>query len=163
MESAAALLTLHGAPLYFYKKGRGRYKAAPEASLKAALAGVERKKQQALQKLQYFDQLSAGQLPPAFMPLVKTLLYAPDKNTFEFKALDEACAALHLSPAHLLERCGAIPSSHDFHLNRFLFEHFPRGAAHAEILVAGSAHELPLAEVAAYSIDDAATTEIDDA
>jgi exoribonuclease-2 len=42
------LLRLHGAPMYFYKKGRGRYKAAPQGALKAALAGIERKKLQAL-------------------------------------------------------------------------------------------------------------------
>ena len=41
-EAAGLLLRLHSAPIYFYKKGKGRYKAAPEASLKAALAGVER-------------------------------------------------------------------------------------------------------------------------
>ena len=70
---------------------------------------------------------------------------------------------LHISPAHVLERCGAIPSTHDFHLERFLFEHFPRGAAHAEVAPLADAHALPLADVAAYSIDDAATTEIDDA
>ena len=163
LESAAALLRLHGAPMYFYKKGRGRYKAAPEASLKAALAGIERKKQQALQKQQYLDQLMAAQTPPEFAPLIKTLLYAPDKNSIEFKALDEASAALHLSPAHVLERCGALPSSHDFHVDRFLFEHFPRGAVHTDILPSLEAHDLPLADVAAYSIDDAATTEIDDA
>ena len=163
LESAAALLRLHGAPMYFYKKGRGRYKAAPEAALKAALAGIERKKQQALQRQQYFDQLSAGQLPSALVPLINTLLYAPDKNSIEFKALEDVCAAKHVSPAHLLERCGAIPSSHDFHLNRFLFEHFPRGAAHADVTIAMEVHDLPLADVAAYSIDDAATTEIDDA
>ena len=168
VESAAALLRLHGAPMYFYKKGRGRYKAAPEVALKAALAGIERKKQQALLKQQYFDQLMAAQTPPAFVPLVQALLYAPDKNSIEFKALDEASAALHLSPAHVLERCGALPSTHDFHLDRFLFEHFPRGAVHAENLPpveahAEDAHGLVMADVAAYSIDDAATTEIDDA
>ena len=166
LESAAALLRLHGAPMYFYKKGRGRYKAAPEVSLKAALAGIERKKQQALQKQQYFDQLMASTTPPEFAPLIKTLLYAPDKNSIEFKALDEASAALHLSPAHVLERCGALPSSHDFHLDKFLFEHFPRGQTHAALDTppTGDANEdLPLADAAAYSIDDAATTEIDDA
>jgi exoribonuclease-2 len=163
LEAAAALLRLHGAPMYFYKKGRGRYKAAPQAALKAALAGVERKKQQALQKQHYLDQLSAGQLPPAYQPLIKMLLYSPDKNSVEFKALEEASAAAHLSPAHLLQRCGAIPSTHDFHLDRFLFEHFPRGAPHAELPIPADAHDLPLADAAAYSIDDASTTEIDDA
>ena len=166
LESAAALLRLHGAPMYFYKKGRGRYKAAPEASLKAALAGVERKKQQALQKQQYFDDLMASTLPPAFVPVMHSLLYAPDKNSIEFKALEDACSAAHLSPAHLLERCGAIPSTHDYHLNRFMFEHFPRGSAHpAPALEAldSDTHDLPVADVSAYSIDDASTTEIDDA
>ena len=47
VEAAGVLMKLHAAPMYFYKKGRGRYKAAPEDALKAALASVERKKQQA--------------------------------------------------------------------------------------------------------------------
>ena len=138
-----SLLRLHGAPMYFYKKGRGRYKAAPEASLKAALAGIERKKQQALQQARYVEQLNAHQTPPEFTPLLHKLLYAPDKNTIEFKALDEAATGQHLSPAHLLARCGAIPSTHDFHLNRFLFEHFPRGASHAALDVAAAPDDLP--------------------
>lgn len=162
LEAAAVMMRLHGAPMYFYKKGRGRYKAAPEAALKAALAGIERKKQQALQQQQYLEQLTAGVLPPAFASQVNGLLYKPDKNSIEFKALEETCEALHLSPAHLLERCGAIPSTHDFHLNRFLFEHFPRGVEHLSI-TANDASDLPLADAAGYSIDDAATTEIDDA
>lgn len=163
LESAAALLRLHGAPMYFYKKGRGRYKAAPEAALKAALAGIERKKQQALQKQKYFDQLMASQLPPEFSPTLKSLLYAPDKNSLEYKALEEACTASRVSPAHLLQRCGAIASSHDFHVDRFLFEHFPGGAVHMSSDPIPANMDLPLADVCAYSIDDAATTEIDDA
>ena len=46
-EAAGLILSLHSAPIYFYKKGRGRYKAAPEQSLRAAQAGIEKKKQQA--------------------------------------------------------------------------------------------------------------------
>ena len=45
-EAAGLLLKLHTAPIYFYKKGNGRYKAAPEASLKAAL-GRHRKEETA--------------------------------------------------------------------------------------------------------------------
>ena len=50
VEAAALLLKLHGAPMYFYKKGKGRYKAAPEEALKAALASVERKRREAEQR-----------------------------------------------------------------------------------------------------------------
>jgi exoribonuclease II len=43
-ESAALALCLHASPMHFYKKGKGRYKGAPADALKAALAGVERKR-----------------------------------------------------------------------------------------------------------------------
>ena len=163
MESGAVLMRLHGAPMYFYKKGRGRYKAAPEDALKAALASVERKRLQAVAKAAYIDEMAAGRLPEAFRPLLDTLLYKPDKNSIEWKALDEASAAAKLSPARLLERCGALPDLHQYHLRRFLFEHFPQGAGFPELPAPDVPSDLPLAEVVAYSIDDAETTEIDDA
>jgi exoribonuclease-2 len=149
--------------MYFYKKGRGRYTAAPEEALKAALASVERKRLQALAKAAYVDELAAGRMPESFQPLLDTLLYKPDKNSIEWKALEEASAAAKLSPARLLERCGALPDLHQFHLRRFLFEHFPKGPGFPELTAPTVPADLPLAEVEAYSIDDAETTEIDDA
>ncbi|MEY4598126.1 MAG: hypothetical protein RLZZ445_923 [Pseudomonadota bacterium] len=163
VQSAAVLTRLHSAPMYFYKKGRGRYKAAPEEALKAALASVERKHLQALAKAAYVDELAAGRMPESFQPLLDTLLYKPDKNSIEWKALDEASAAAKLSPARLLERCGALPDLHQFHLRRFLFEHFPKGPGFPDLPAPTFPADLPLAEVEAYSIDDAETTEIDDA
>ena len=163
VQSAAVLTRLHAAPMYFYKKGRGRYKAAPEEALKAALASVERKRLQALAKAAYVDELAAERMPESFQPLLDTLLYKPDKNSIEWKALDEASAAARLSPARLLERCGALPDLHQFHLRRFLFEHFPKGPGFPELTAPTVPADLPLAEVEAYSIDDAETTEIDDA
>ena len=162
-EAAALLIKLHGAPMYFYKKGKGRYKAAPEQALKSALASVERKRQQAQQKAAYVTQLKESKLPEEFRPILDQLLYRPDKASPEWKALDEACGDLKLTPPHLLERCGALASTRDYHLNRFLFEHFPRGAAFPAIDSPQIVEELPLAEVAAFSIDDVTTTEIDDA
>jgi len=163
LESAGLLLKLHGAPMYFYKKGRGRYKAAPPDSLKAALASVERKRKEAEQRSRYVAQLVAGQLPPEFALLRPVLLYRPEKQSSEWKALEEACEKLKLSPARIFERCGALPSSHDYHLERFLFEHFPRGAAPPEMAAPPPPQDLPLADVEAFSIDDVTTTEIDDA
>ena len=83
LESAGLLLKLHGSPMYFYKKGRGRYKAAPPESLKAALASIEKKRLQAEQKQRWAAELAAGRLPAEFQPLVSQLLYAPDKNSLE--------------------------------------------------------------------------------
>lgn len=162
LEAAAALIRLHGAPIYFHKKGKGRYRAAPPDVLKAALAGAERKRQQLALQASMTGQLTRFELPAEFAGHIEQLLYRPDRNTIEVKALEAACAATHLSAAHLLQRCGALPSTHDYHLRRFLFEHFPKGTGFPEVGLSPW-EELPLAGVNAFSIDDAATTEIDDA
>ena len=163
VESAGLLLKLHGAPMYFYKKGKGRYKAAPPDALKAALASVERKRREAEQRAQYVANLVEGKLPSEFVPLQSQLLYKPEKQSIEWKALEEACEKLKTTPARLFEHCGALPSSHDYHLNRFVFEHFPRGTGFPDLPVPASPQDQPLAEVEAFSIDDVTTTEIDDA
>ena len=163
LEAAGLLFKLHGAPMYFYKKGRGRYKAAPADALKAALASVEKKRLQAEQKQGYIDALAEGRLPEAFQPLVSKLLYAPDRNSIEWKALETASALLKLPPQRVLARCGALESPHDYHLNRFLFESFPAGAGFEASPPIAVPQDLPLAQVQAFSIDDSTTTEIDDA
>ena len=162
-EAAGLVLALHGAPIYFYKKGRGRYKAAPEQSLRAAQAGIEKKKQQAVIQAGYVDEMKAGRLPPALQPLVQQLLFKPDKNAIEYKALEAACDALHSTPQRLMLATGGIASPKALHMARFLFDNFPRGAGFPAVPVPATPRGLPLADVAAFSIDDVTTTEIDDA
>tara|TARA_R110002073_G_scaffold291773_4_gene456956 strand:- start:2521 stop:4377 length:1857 start_codon:yes stop_codon:yes gene_type:complete len=166
IEAAAILILLHAAPMYFYKKGRGRYKAAPPEALKAALANQEKKRRLAMQQAHYVAQLTTFTLPEEFRTHLSSLLYNPDKNSIEWKALEATCTATKLSKSKLLENCGAIPSSHDYHFNQFLWEHFPDGtdfdAFDSEINFNDSL-DLPTATVSAFSIDDATTTEIDDA
>lgn len=163
LEAAALLIKLHGAPMYFYKKGKGCYKAAPADALKAALASAEKKRIQAELKQHYLEDFKASRLPDAFRPLINQLLYAPDKNSFEWKALEAACEQLRLTPPQLFARCGALASPYHYHLNRFLFEYFPAGADHGDVSAPEILTELPCADVIALSIDDATTTEIDDA
>jgi exoribonuclease-2 len=162
-EAAGLLLRLHSAPIYFYKKGKGRYKAAPEASLKAALAGVEKKKQQALIQAQYVDELKANRLPQTMKPIALQLLFKPDKNSIEYKALDAACSELQLTPQRLMLAAGGIASPKDLHLSKFLFECFPKGAGFPSAELPSAPPGLPAADVQAFSIDDVTTTEIDDA
>lgn len=161
-EAAGLLLRLHGAPVYFYKKGKGRYKAAPEASLKAALAGIEKKKQQALIQAQYVEELKAHRLPEALKPLALQLLFRPDKNGIEYKALETACSELQTTPQRLMLAAGGIGSPRELHFAKFLFEQFPKGTGFPPISIP-VVPSLPVADVQAFSIDDVTTTEIDDA
>jgi exoribonuclease-2 len=163
IESAGLLMRLHATPTHFYKKGKGRYKAAPADALKAALASVERKKKQAELQARYAGQLARFEFPEELRPLLPQLLYQPDKGAVEFKALEQAAAQTHLSIPKLLEASGALASSRDYHFGRFLFEYFPRGTAFDPALTAVGPGHLELSPVEAFSIDDATTTEIDDA
>ena len=162
LESAAALIQLHSAPVYFHRKGKGRYRAAPPDILKAALAGAEKKRLALELQARYTGQLINFELPAEFSNKTSQLLYNPDRNTLEVKALEAACAATHISSVHLLHRCGALPSAHEYHLQKFLFENFPKGTGFAPVALA-EWEELPMGAVNAFSIDDATTTEIDDA
>ena len=166
VQAAAVLLRLHAAPIHFHRKGRGRFRKAPPEILQAALAGLEKKRQQAAAIERMVDELKHGQLPAEFRPILPQLIYKPDRNRPETKALEAACAETGKSAARLLFDCGALPSTHDYHLGRFLFEFFPDskgGTGFPYFAPPGESAELPLAAVQAFSIDDAHTTEIDDA
>jgi len=166
-QQAAALFCLFDAPHYFRRMGKGMFKKAPEETVKAALLGIERKKQQAAQIEAWAQELAAGTCPAPVREQLYRILFKPDKNGPEYKAVVEAAKRAQRAPLDLLTASGAIESPYQFHWQRFLFEQFPKGyrfATGASALAAPPIkEELPLAPVQAFSIDDSSTTEIDDA
>jgi exoribonuclease II len=167
VESAAAAIKLHASPMYFYKRGKGRYQAAPEENLKAALASIERKKREAEQMATWVTQLKSGVMPDEMRPHLSMLLYKPDRNTLLVKAAEAAVAETQLPLPQLLFNAGAwtdqANAQHEYHLGKFLADYFPRGVEYQGAVDAALPQDLPIADVTAFSIDDAATTEIDDA
>ena len=167
-QSAAIAIKLHSAPMYFYRKGKGRYKAAPAETLKLALAAVERKKLQAEQMAAWVVMLNNKQLPAGFSNKADALIYNPDKNSLEWKAIDEAAQTSGRLALTVMFESGLIANAHDYHLGAFLREMFPENAGKAgtefpPYELSTFADDLPLASVDCFSIDDATTTEIDDA
>ncbi len=164
LQQAALLLRLHSAPVYFYRKGRGRYRPAPPETLKAALAAVERRRLQDELRQNYASELKQGRAPAVFAEHAITMLVRPDRSTVEVKALEQAADELHTTPLRLMLATGAIASPYRWHVESFLAQHFPRGVSFSpDLPLPPPGDELPLAQVAAFSIDDSATTEIDDA
>ena len=162
-QQAAALFRLFEAPHYFRRAGRGRFKKAPLEILQLALNAIEKKKQLVAQISAWADQLASGECPTPIREQLYKILFKPDKNSPEYKAVVEASRATHTAPLHLLQKSGAIASPYQFHWKRFLFENFPRGTAFPALQAPAIKDELPLADVRAFSIDDSSTTEIDDA
>jgi exoribonuclease-2 len=162
-EATAVAIVLHANPIYFYKRGKGRYQAAPEQNLKAALAGVEKRRRQQEQVDSWAAELAAGRVPEAIGPRIDTLLFKPDKTSLEWRALDQAGHAAGLAPPKLLAAAGALSGPEEFFLRRFAFEHFPKGTGFGPFGTLDDPGDLPEAPAPAFSIDDEETTEIDDA
>ena len=162
-QQAGALFRLFDAPHYFRRAGKGRFRKAPAEVVQQALLAIEKKKQVQQQITGWATELGAGTCPPAIRDQLYKILFKPDKNAPEYKAVVEASRASHLPPLDLLQQAGAIDSPYQFHWKRFLFENFPKGTAFAPMKAPAIADELPLASVQAFSIDDSSTTEIDDA
>ncbi len=162
-EAAGVLLKLHAAPMYFYRRGRGRYQAAPEETLKRALEGLEKKKRIQEKIADWAARLARFECPAEIAALQAELLYGPDRGKPETRALEQASRETRLSPARLFERCGRLADSHAFHLGRFLHEFFPRGTGFPPHPAPKADAALPRAPVPAFSLDDVGTTEIDDA
>ena len=162
-EQTAALFRLYEAPHYFRRAGKGRFKKASAEVIAQALAGIEKKKQIQAQIEAWAAELGEGTCPAPIQTQLYKILFKPDKNAPEYKAVVEAARATQTAPLALLQKAGAITSAYQFHWQRFLFDNFPKGTGFPSLQAPAIADALPLAHVQAYSIDDSQTTEIDDA
>ncbi len=162
-QQAGALVRLFESPHYFRRAGKGRFRKAPADIIALALAAIEKKKQIALQTEQWVKDLSDGVCPTPVREQLYKILFKPDKNAPEYKAVVEASRATHVGPLELLVKAGAIDSPYQFHWRRFLLENFPKGTGFPKLDAPLIRDELPLSSARAFSIDDSATTEIDDA
>jgi exoribonuclease II len=163
VQQAAALLRLYEAPHYFRRAGKGRFRKASTEIVQQALAAIEKKKQVQAQIESWAQALVDGQCPQPIREQLYKILFKPDKNTPEYKAVVEASKASKTAPLDLLQQAKAIDSPWDFHWQRFLFEWFPKGTGFPALQAPAITDALPLADVQAFSIDDSHTTEIDDA
>ena len=157
------LFRLFENPHYFRRAGKGHFKKAPADIIAQALAAIEKKKLLALHIAQWAAELGAGACPEPIKEQLYKILFKPDKNAPEYKAVVEASRTTHIAPLELLQKAGAIASPYLFHWKRFLLENFPKGTGFPAITAPPMETNLPLAPVQAFSIDDSATTEIDDA
>lgn len=161
-ELAATLIALYAAPMYFYKKAKGVFKAAPEETLKQALAAIERKKQQDAQIDAWAEALKRGEMPSEITVDLKTILHAPDKQSLTYKAFTKAADELKTSAYELAKKTGGITSIPQYLQDGFEIKYFPKGTGFPDLPLP-EMPDLPKADVTAFSIDDESTTEVDDA
>ena len=162
-QQAAMLIRLFEAPHYFRRAGKGLFRKASAEVIAQALVAIEKKKAVAALIAQWAQELGEGVCPQPVREQLYKILFKPDKNAPEYKAVVEASRATRTAPLDLLQRSGAIDSPYQFHWKRFLLENFPQGVGFAATSAPAITEPLPRALASAFSIDDSATTEIDDA
>jgi exoribonuclease-2 len=165
-DAATILLRLHDAPVYFQRRGKGRFRPAAAEALQAALAGIARRRRLDEEREALTRELVAGTLPARIAAEAMDLLVAPDRNGIAWKALDQAAHERQSTPLRLLLALGAVRSPFAWHHDSFLRKAYPQGTGFDPGLAGpGDApgDALPVAATSAFSIDDSNTTEIDDA
>lgn len=170
-DTAGLLLAIQSAPIYFQRKGKGLFRAAPEEQVRTALAAVEKRQRLAQAQADLAQDLVDGGCPDCYQEHPLRFLVSPDRQSIEVKALESAAHQLGQSPEQLLLARGALPSAYALHRSVFLKTQFgqPESLAWSEeqdraarALREAWMAKLPKAKASVYTIDDAATTEIDD-
>ena len=77
---------------------------APAEILQLALAAIEKKKQVAAQIATWAEELGRGECPAPVKDQLYKILFKPDKNSAEYKAVVDASRATHMPPLDLLQR-----------------------------------------------------------
>ncbi len=162
VQLAALLIRIFDSPIYFYKKGKGVFKAAPEDALKAAKASIERKEQQQQQKQVWVNELSTGHAPEEIARQIMSILHQPDKQNLLHQAFLEAADLAKSSPLNLARTLKLVNGVPEYLLAGFTLRQFPKGLSFSGV-PSPQIPELPVASVEAFSIDDESTTEVDDA
>lgn len=176
LEQAAMWQAVQSAPIYFGKKGKGQFVRQAYEQIQIALAAVAKKEERLRQQAEWVEQMKAGQAPAEVLQARDAIMQKKNANDMSYKAAVQAAADLKLTLPELMLHIGAFRNAFELHRMTFLTEHYPRGIAQSEqtlpepslshwqeLLAEGVADEAVLTDVPVFSIDDSATTEIDDA
>lgn len=164
LEKAAMWQVLHGAPIYFGKKGKGQFTRQPAEQIEMALIGMAKKEARLKLQNDMTAQLVSGTAPDEVLQMRDAILQKKNANDVSYKAVLDAAAQLNLSVPQLLLHAGAFETAFDLHRATFIAENYPKGIAGElpEPVVKGD--DLQFNDVLdVFSIDDSMTTEIDDA
>ena len=119
---------LHSAPMYFYKKGQGPLSAGAGGR---AQGSARERRAQASASIAASELCRATQrfeLPQAFTAALARVALQAGPQHGRGEGIGRG---VRLQPSSRTCGCWSnavpFPSTHDYHLNRFLFEQFPRG------------------------------------
>lgn len=163
-ESLAILLACQAAPIYFHRKGKGRFKKAPQEILEKALQSQAKKELEKKQIQEWVALLKNNHVPEELKRAKQLLLCAKNRQNKECKAFDLFLNENNELPENALLRLNIYPNAYQLHWEKFIDEELnsKKDDFPAQNWTLNTP-DWPFSEVLAFSIDDLSTTEIDDA
>src|SRR6266478_4476626 len=92
VEAAAILMRLHSAPVYFHRKGKGRFRPAPPDVLQAALAAVAKRREQDERRASHVAEPLPGRA--AAVEAGQELARVPGRRASRTRVQDDRAAAV---------------------------------------------------------------------
>lgn len=162
------LKILHKHPIYFLRHQNTWHKV-DAAQLNLAKQAIVKRQEQEMLKQTLIENLRQNKLPESMQSDVLDLLFKPNKNSLNYKALDVVCKEKQTDVESFLLHIGAIKHDKLYHYFKFINEFFSEGVGFNQTIQnyrvnQTNLDDLPInTQVKAFSIDDSSTTEIDDA
>ncbi|WP_051919084.1 ribonuclease catalytic domain-containing protein [Basilea psittacipulmonis] len=162
LYQVAIFLALRNHPIYFYKSSKTSFKPATKETIDLALQAIAKKQQQQALIETWANELIHDRVPDEIRQVAETFLDRPDKNSLEWKAFDLALEKTGRKLNRFLMRLNIYPHELALLKAQYLLPLFPQGKELPDIEIP-KYEDLPASDRIAYSVDDPATTEIDDA
>lgn len=162
-QKLALFLAINDPAIYFSYLGEHNFKRCGSEEIAMRQLQIQRQQEYQAKFDALYEQLYNLQQPDwKIDPL--NLISKPDKNSLEYKVVSKVTKDLKLTLLELLFKLGYINSIEELLVTSFYKQYFPHGTELAALEINDHADDIPLNKtLKIFSIDDALTTEIDDA
>lgn len=162
-QKLALLLAISEPAIYFSSLGEQNFKRCGSEEIAMRQLQIQRQQEYQAKFDALYEQLFNLQQPDwKIDPL--NLINKPDKNSLEYKVVSKVTKDLKLTLLELLFKLGYISSIENLLVTSFHKQYFPHGSELPALEINDHASDIPFNQtLKVFSIDDALTTEIDDA
>ena len=151
-------------PAYFRRAGDGEFAPAPKEEMEKARDSLSARKIRRGEERQFARELAEGKVPDEIAQNAVQLMTVPDKGSAAFRALKKHAGGDGANIARFFIEKGVLPDAKAYFSALFERAWRTRNAPDEKgEFKLSPPPEWPVAAATAFSVDDAGTTEVDDA
>ena len=169
VDKAALLMCLTKNPIYFRKKQKSFFSCVSPEIIECAKKSLKLKEENSRTENFLIDQVMNGVLPTRIKNMGRELIFGENKQSIEYRVIKQVGSKLGIQPVNVLYNIGVLKSAFEYHKLNFFNRLKQQNHSTYSVIFNKNQDNLlqgfkfPISKLKAYSIDDASTTEIDDA